>query len=153
MPVPGAILTRVAKSHVRIGTFEYFARQGKTDKVKELANYVINRHYPDIPNGPNKYCDLLENVIKKQAFLVAKWMGVGFIHGVMNTDNMTLSGETIDFGPCAFMDSFDLEKVYSSIDVQGRYRFSNQPFIAVWNLSRLAEPLLPLMEEDQTAGI
>ena len=153
MPVPGAILTRVAKSHVRIGTFEYFARQGKTDKVKELANYVINRHYPDIQNGPNKYCDLLENVIKKQAFLVAKWMGVGFIHGVMNTDNMTLSGETIDFGPCAFMDSFDLEKVYSSIDVQGRYRFSNQPYIAVWNLSRLAETLLPLIDENQTAAI
>ena len=153
MPVPGALLIRVAKSHVRIGTFEYFARKGQTNKVKELADYVINRHYPDVKNGPNKYWDLLENVIKKQALLIAKWMGIGFIHGVMNTDNMTLSGETIDFGPCAFMDSFDLEKVYSSIDVQGRYRFSNQPYITVWNLSRLAETLLPLIDENQTTAI
>ncbi len=153
MPVPGAILTRVAKSHVRIGTFEYFSRKGKTNKVKELADYVINRHYSDIKNGSQKYSEFLEGVIRKQAILIAKWMSVGFIHGVMNTDNMTLSGETIDFGPCAFMDDFNIDKVYSSIDVQGRYRFSNQPYIAVWNLSRLAETLLPLIDENQENAI
>ncbi len=153
MPVPGAILTRVAQSHLRIGTFEYFARIGQPDKVKELADYVIHRHFSDIKNGPRRYYDLLERVISKQAVLIAKWMSVGFIHGVMNTDNMTLSGETIDFGPCAFMDFFDFEKVYSSIDLQGRYRFSNQPYIALWNLSRLAETLLPLLDENQKNAI
>ena len=152
-PVPGAILARVAKSHLRIGTFEYFARRGQANKVKELADYVIDRHYSDIKKGPKKYCMLLEKVIRNQAFLIAKWMSVGFIHGVMNTDNMTLSGETIDFGPCAFMDHFDFDRVYSSIDLQGRYKFSNQPYIAVWNLTRLAESLLPLIDEDQATAI
>ncbi len=152
-PVPGAILARVAKSHVRIGTFEYFASKGQTGNVKLLADYIINRHYPEIKNHSGRYADLLEKVIEKQASLIAKWMSVGFIHGVMNTDNMTLSGETIDFGPCAFMDYFEIDKVYSSIDMQGRYRFSNQPHVAVWNLSRLAETLLPLIHNDQNTSI
>ena len=153
IPVPGAILTRVAESHIRIGTFQYFAHKGQTDQVKTLANYVIKRHYPHLEKKKNKYLMLLDNVIQKQADLIANWMGVGFIHGVMNTDNMTLSGETIDFGPCAFMDSFDVNQVYSSIDAQGRYRYSNQPYIAVWNLSRFAETILPLISKNQEEAI
>ena len=152
-PVPGAILVRIAKSHIRIGTFEYFAHRGEVDNVKILANYVIDRHYPEIKDKQDKYVQLLEKVIEKQALLIAEWMRVGFIHGVMNTDNMTLSGETIDFGPCAFMDSFNMDKSYSSIDAQGRYRFANQPHIATWNLSRLAETLLPLIDENQTNAV
>ena len=152
-PVPGAILVRIAKSHIRIGTFEYFAHRGEVDKVKILANYVIDRHYPEISYKQDKYVQLLEKVIEKQALLIAEWMRVGFIHGVMNTDNMTLSGETIDFGPCAFMDHFNIDKSYSSIDAQGRYRFSNQPHIATWNLSRLAETLLPLIDDNQTNAV
>ena len=152
-PVPGAILVRIAKSHIRIGTFEYFAHRGEVGKVKILANYVIDRHYPEIKDKVDKYTKLLEKVIEKQAILIAEWMGVGFIHGVMNTDNMTLSGETIDFGPCAFMDHFNIDKSYSSIDAHGRYRFSNQPHIATWNLSRLAETLLPLIDDKQTNAI
>ena len=152
-PVPGAILVRIAKSHIRIGTFEYFAHRGEVDNVKILANYVIDRHYPEIKDKQDKYVQLLEKVIEKQALLIAEWMRVGFIHGVMNTDNMTLSGETIDFGPCAFMDGFNMDKSYSSIDAQGRYRFANQPHIATWNLSRLAETLLPLIDENQTNAV
>jgi len=152
-PVPGAILVRIAKSHIRIGTFEYFAHRGEIDNIKTLANYVIDRHYPEIRDKQDKYIQLLERVIEKQAFLIAEWMRVGFIHGVMNTDNMTLSGETIDFGPCAFMDHFNIDQSYSSIDAQGRYRFSNQPHIANWNLSRLAETLLPLIDENQNNAI
>ena len=152
-PVPGAILVRIAKSHIRIGTFEYFAHRGEVDNVKILANYVIDRHYPEIKDKQDKYVHLLEKVIEKQALLIAEWMRVGFIHGVMNTDNMTLSGETIDFGPCAFMDGFNMDKSYSSIDAQGRYRFANQPHIATWNLSRLAETLLPLIDENQTNAV
>ncbi|MEO9339767.1 protein adenylyltransferase SelO [Mesorhizobium sp. SB112] len=146
--LPGAILTRVAASHVRIGTFQYFAARGDTDGLKALSEYVINRHFPKIAKHDQPYLALLEAVISGQAELVARWMLVGFIHGVMNTDNMTISGETIDYGPCAFMDAYDPATVFSSIDSQGRYSYANQPRIAVWNLARLAETLLPLLHED-----
>ena len=145
--LPGAVLTRVAASHIRIGTFQYFAARGDTDGIRTLADYAINRHYPEAA-GDQPYLRLLESVIAAQARLVARWMLVGFIHGVMNTDNMTISGETIDYGPCAFMDAFDPNQVFSSIDQKGRYAFANQPNIAVWNLARFAETLLPLLHED-----
>ena len=144
--MPGAILTRVAASHVRVGTFEYFAARGDVDGVKVLADYVIDRHYPSAAQDSAPYLALLKQVVSRQASLIALWMNVGFIHGVMNTDNMAVSGETIDFGPCAFMDGFDPAAVFSSIDERGRYAYANQPHAAVWNLARFAESLLPLID-------
>lgn len=152
-PLPGAVLARVAASHIRVGTFQYFAARRDTDAVRLLADHVIARHYADIPAGPQAYGDLLAAVISRQADLVARWMLVGFIHGVMNTDNTSVAGETIDFGPCAFMDVYHPETVFSSIDHGGRYAFSNQPAIAQWNLVRFAETLLPLLGETQDAAV
>jgi uncharacterized protein YdiU (UPF0061 family) len=152
-PLPGAILTRVAASHVRVGTFQYFAARGDGDAVRTLADYVIARHYPDLKESPSGHLDLLNAVIRRQASLVAKWLHVGFIHGVMNTDNSTVSGETIDYGPCAFMDAYDANRVFSSIDRHGRYAYSNQPAIAQWNLARLAETLLPLIDPDEGRAV
>jgi uncharacterized protein YdiU (UPF0061 family) len=151
--MPGAILTRVGASHVRVGTFEYFAARRDIEATRLLADYVINRHYPLCARDPNPYLRLLEQVVARQASLIAQWMNVGFIHGVMNTDNMTVSGETIDFGPCAFMDSFDPATVFSSIDEQGRYAYANQPHAAAWNLARFAETLLPLMDADPQRAV
>ncbi len=144
--LPGAILTRVAASHVRVGTFEYFAARRDLSGVKCLADYVIERHYPELKAAEQPYLELLRSVAARQAKLVASWMHVGFIHGVMNTDNMTVSGETIDFGPCAFIDGYDPEAVFSSIDGMGRYKFANQPPAAQWNVARFAETLLPLID-------
>jgi uncharacterized protein YdiU (UPF0061 family) len=146
--LPGAVLTRVASSHIRVGTFEYFAAHGDKEQVGKLAQYAIARHYPEIADSPNPPLALLEAVAARQADLVAQWMNVGFIHGVMNTDNMAISGETIDFGPCAFMEAYDPGTVFSSIDQHGRYAYGNQPAIAQWNLARLAEALLPLISDD-----
>ncbi len=137
--LPGAILTRVASSHIRVGTFQYVANWGNVEELRELADYTLKRHYPEIENGESRYLILLQEVIKRQAELIAKWQLVGFIHGVMNTDNMTISGETIDYGPCAFMDTYDPATVFSSIDRQGRYAYGNQPYIGGWNLARFAE--------------
>ena len=148
-PLPGAVLTRVAASHIRIGTFQYFAAREDLEAIRLLADHAIGRHFPDLAKCDQPYLALLERVIAVQADLVARWMLVGFIHGVMNTDNMTISGETIDYGPCAFMDEYDPAKVFSSIDRQGRYAYANQPGIAVWNLARFAETLLPIIHEDQ----
>jgi uncharacterized protein YdiU (UPF0061 family) len=150
---PGAILTRVAASHVRVGTFEYFAARGDAAGTKILADYVIDRHYPLCAHDKSPYLALLKQVVSRQAALVARWMNVGFIHGVMNTDNMAVSGETIDFGPCAFMDTFDPATVFSSIDERGRYGFANQPNAALWNLARLAETLLPLIDADTQRAV
>ena len=144
--LPGAILTRVAASHVRVGTFEYFAARGDSAGTKILADYVIDRHYPLCAHDESPYLALLNQVVSRQAALIADWMNVGFIHGVMNTDNMAVSGETIDFGPCAFMDAFDPATVFSSIDQRGRYAYANQPNAALWNLARFAETLLPLID-------
>lgn len=146
---PGAILTRVAASHIRVGTFQYASSWGSKQELKILADYTIKRHFPYVQNDNAPYLSLLNEVVKRQAELIAKWQLVGFIHGVMNTDNMTLSGETIDYGPCAFMDVFNLDTVLSSIDVQGRYSYKNQPAIAAWNLARFAETLLPLLDENE----
>ncbi|MGG7176365.1 protein adenylyltransferase SelO [Clostridium paraputrificum] len=151
--LPGAVLTRVASSHIRVGTFQFAARFGNVHEVKELADYTINRHYPYIAKEENKYLALLQEVIKRQAELIAKWQLVGFIHGVMNTDNMTISGETIDYGPCAFMDIYDPKTVFSSIDIQGRYSYENQPNLAAWNIARFAETLIPLIDFDQDKAI
>jgi len=151
--LPGAILTRVAASHVRVGTFEYFAARGDVAGTKILADYVIDRHYPLCAHDKSPYLALLKQVVSRQAALIAAWMNVGFIHGVMNTDNMTVSGETIDFGPCAFMDAFDPATVFSSIDERGRYAYSNQPNAALWNLARFAETLLPLIDADTQRAI
>lgn len=148
MPLPGAVLTRVASSHIRVGTFQYFAARADVDALRTLADHVIARHYPEATGASNPYQALLQLVIGRQADLIAKWLHVGFIHGVMNTDNMAIAGETIDYGPCAFMDSYDPATVYSSIDSGGRYAYANQPRIARWNLARLAEALLPLLDED-----
>ncbi len=142
----GAVLTRVASSHIRIGTFQFFAARGERDKVKQLADYTIARHYPHLRNAENKYIDFLSAVIDAQVALVAHWMHTGFVHGVMNTDNMAISGETIDYGPCAFIDTYAPNAVFSSIDTGGRYAFGNQPVIVKWNLSRLAETLLSLID-------
>jgi serine/tyrosine/threonine adenylyltransferase len=142
----GAVLTRVASSHLRIGTFELAARLPDPTILKQLSDFAIARHFPDLQSEPNPYLAMLQEVSRRQAKLIAQWMGVGFIHGVMNTDNMAISGETIDFGPCAFMDNFSLGKVFSSIDRHGRYSYSNQPIIAQWNLARLAEAMLPLLD-------
>ena len=143
--LPGAVLTRVAASHIRVGTFEYAAHFGSIEDVRKLADYTIGRHFSDIAAHEGKYLRLLQEVVKRQALLIAKWQLVGFIHGVMNTDNMAVSGETIDYGPCAFMDAYDPATVFSSIDTHGRYAYENQPKMAVWNLARLAEALLPLL--------
>jgi serine/tyrosine/threonine adenylyltransferase len=151
--LPGAVLTRVASSHIRIGTFQFFAARGDVDSVRRLADHAIARHYPEITGAEPPYRAFLEGVIARQAGLVAQWMNVGFIHGVMNTDNMSISGETIDYGPCAFMDAYDPATVFSSIDTYGRYAYANQPAIAQWNLTRLAECLLPLLDEDQEQAI
>ncbi len=151
--LPGAVLTRIAASHIRIGTFQFFAARGDTDSVRLLADHVIERHYPALKDSQNPYLALLDGVAARQAGLVARWMHVGFIHGVMNTDNMTVSGETIDFGPCAFLDEYDPAKVFSSIDQQGRYAYGNQPGIAQWNIARLAETLLPLLGENEEEAI
>jgi len=144
--LPGAILTRVAASHVRVGTFQYFAARADVEATRRLADYVIERLYPDAVSAQQPYLSLLQAVMARQAQLIARWMHVGFIHGVMNTDNMALSGETIDFGPCAFMDAYDPATVFSSIDSFGRYAYANQPQVAQWNLARFAETLLPLMD-------
>ena len=143
---PGAVLTRVAASHVRVGTFEYFAARRDVDGVRELLNYVIARHYPDLKSAGIPALELLKAVSARQAALISQWMCVGFIHGVMNTDNMAISGETIDYGPCAFMDQYNPRTVFSSIDHNGRYAYSNQPAIAQWNLARLADTLVPLID-------
>lgn len=147
--LPGAVLTRVAASHLRVGTFQYFAARNEIDKLRQLAEYAIARHDPDLAGTPGRYLALLQRVGARQATLIAQWMSVGFIHGVMNTDNMTISGETIDYGPCAFMEAYDPKAVFSSIDRNGRYAYANQPLIAQWNLARLAEALLPLIVQDQ----
>ena len=144
--LPGAILTRVAASHVRVGTFQYFAARRDQDGVRALLEYVIARHYPGARDADVPALSVLRSVAQRQAALIADWMRIGFIHGVMNTDNMSIAGETIDYGPCAFMDAYDPNTVYSSIDHQGRYAFRNQPVIAQWNLARLAETLLPLID-------
>lgn len=151
--LPGAILTRVAASHLRVGTFQYVAQCGTIGDLRALADYALQRHYPDIQADENRYLSLLQEVIKRQATLIAKWQLVGFIHGVMNTDNMTISGETIDYGPCAFMDTYDLATVFSSIDTQGRYAYGNQPRIAGWNLARFAEALLPLLHDNEEEAL
>ncbi len=151
--MPGAVIARVAASHVRVGTFQYFAARGDVEAVRILADHVIARHHPQAADAELPYRALLDAVIAAQASLVARWMLVGFVHGVMNTDNMTVSGETIDYGPCAFMESFDPGAVFSSIDHAGRYAWGNQPRIALWNLTRLAEALLPLLAEDEDAAV
>ena len=150
---PGGILCRIASSHVRVGTFEFFARSGRADEVRILADYLIDRHYPDCRETPNRYLALLEQVIRRQARLVADWLRVGFIHGVMNTDNTSVVGETIDYGPFGFIDRFDPGTVYSSIDHGGRYAYNQQPAIANWNLARLAECLLPLLDDQPQAAV
>ncbi|WFE87307.1 YdiU family protein [Roseibium porphyridii] len=147
-PKPGAVLTRVAASHLRVGTFQFFAARGETDKVRQLADYAISRHDPDLMDAEDKYLNLFRRVVERQAHLIAHWVLVGFVHGVMNTDNTTISGETIDYGPCAFIDAYDPAAVFSSIDHGGRYAFGRQPVIAQWNLARLAEALLALIEPD-----
>ncbi len=152
-PVPGAVLARVAASHVRVGTFQYFAARRDTDGVRQLADHVIARHYPDAAQAARPYLALLEAVARRQSALVAQWMQVGFIHGVMNTDNTTLSGETIDYGPCAFLDDYDPAKVFSSIDRAGRYSFGNQSALARWNVARLAETLLAVIDDDADAAL
>jgi uncharacterized protein YdiU (UPF0061 family) len=151
--LPGAVLTRVASSHLRVGTFQFFAARNEADKVRQLADYAITRHDPGLADAPDRYLGLLRAVATRQAALLAQWMNVGFIHGVMNTDNMTISGETIDYGPCAFMEAYDPGAVFSSIDHQGRYAYANQPPIARWNLARLAECLLPLIDADTDRSV
>ncbi|MFB7140199.1 YdiU family protein [Gottfriedia sp. NPDC056225] len=152
--LPGAIMTRIAASHIRVGTFQYVSRWGSVNELKDLADYTIKRHYPEIKSdGPNRYLLLLKGVIKRQVSLIIKWQMVGFIHGVMNTDNMTISGETIDYGPCAFMDTYDPATVFSSIDLRGRYAYGNQPKMAGWNLARFAETVLPLLHDDQEKAL
>ncbi|HEY3493072.1 MAG TPA: YdiU family protein [Polyangiaceae bacterium] len=151
--LPGGVLTRVAASHIRIGTFQFFANLGDREALRQLTTYALERHYPDASGTGNDALALLERVSAAQASLVARWLGVGFVHGVMNTDNMSISGETIDFGPCAFLDEYDPKKTFSSIDHGGRYAFANQPRIALWNLARLAETLLPQIADDTEQAI
>jgi len=151
--LPGAILTRVAASHIRVGTFQYAAARRDEEKVLQLADYCINRHYPDTADVENPYLAFFAAVADAQASLVARWMSIGFIHGVMNTDNMTISGETIDYGPCAFMDSYSANTVFSSIDHGGRYAYANQPEILIWNLARLAETLIPFIDSKQEKSV
>jgi len=152
-PLPGAVLTRVAASHVRVGTFQYFAHRSDVDGIRRLADYVIERLYPDIAGSDAPYAALFETVVQRQARLIALWLSVGFIHGVMNTDNMAISGETIDYGPCAFLDAYEPSMVLSSIDRQGRYAYGRQPQIAQWNLARLGECLLPLLSDDRDKAV
>ena len=151
--MPGGILTRVAASHIRIGTFEFASKLQDKNAIKKLADYSINRHFPETADVENPYLAFFAAVCNEQASLVAKWMSIGFVHGVMNTDNMTISGETIDYGPCAFMDIYNPSTVFSSIDVNGRYAYGNQPGILTWNLTRLAEALLPLINENKDESI
>ncbi|MBM1222315.1 YdiU family protein [Ponticoccus sp. SC2-23] len=151
--LPGAVLARVASSHLRVGTFEYFAARRETDKLAQLTGYALARHYPDLAHGDTPALSLFRAVRDRQARLIAQWMGLGFVHGVMNTDNMTISGETIDYGPCAFIDTYRAASVFSSIDRQGRYAYRNQPGIGQWNLARLAEALLPLLADDPDDAI
>ncbi len=152
-PLQGAVLTRVASSHIRVGTFQYAAMSGSLEKLRILADYTIKRHFPDLEHDGSRYVSLLKEVVDRQASLIAKWQLTGFIHGVMNTDNMALSGETIDYGPCAFMNEYDPATVFSSIDRQGRYAYGNQPAIAEWNLARFAETLLPLLSDFQEGAV
>jgi len=152
-PLPGAVLTRVAASHLRVGTFEYCAARNDVELLRRLADYTIARHDPELAGVPDRYLALLRAVCERQARLIAQWINVGFIHGVMNTDNMAISGETIDFGPCAFMDAYDPGTVFSSIDHYGRYAYGNQPPIAQWNLARLAEAMLPLIDADPERAV
>lgn len=151
--LPGAVFTRVAASHIRVGTFQFFAAQGDEEAVKTLADHVIDRHYPEARGAANPYLAMLTMVAERQAKLIARWLSIGFIHGVMNTDNMAISGETIDFGPCAFLDEYDPRKVFSSIDQRGRYAYANQPGIGQWNIARLAECLLPLIDADEDKAL
>jgi len=151
--LPGAVLTRIAKSHIRVGTFQFASTLNDIQKLKALADYTIDRHYPECKEKDNPYLAFLNAVIERQALLVVQWMHIGFIHGVMNTDNMSISGETIDYGPCAFMDHYHPETVFSSIDRQGRYGYANQAPIAQWNLARFAETLLPLIDQDTDKSI
>lgn len=151
--LPGAVLARVAKSHIRVGTFEFFAARGDGEAVKALADYAIQRHDPAAANAAQPYRAFLDGVVARTADLIARWMAVGFIHGVMNTDNMSIAGETIDYGPCAFMDDYHPATVFSSIDHQGRYAYANQPRIAHWNMARLAQALAPLLGEDEDAAV
>lgn len=151
--LPGAVLTRVAASHIRVGTFQFFAIRHDAASLRRLADYTIARHYPQLAGDAGRYLELLRAVSRRQARLVARWMGIGFIHGVMNTDNMTVSGETIDYGPCAFMEGYDPATVFSSIDTGGRYAYGNQPGIAQWNLARFAECLLPLIDDDADRAV
>jgi serine/tyrosine/threonine adenylyltransferase len=152
-PLPGAVLVRVAASHIRVGTFEYAARRGDPDLLRRLADHAVARHHPQASQADNPYLALFESVVDAQASLVASWMLVGFIHGVMNTDNMTISGETIDYGPCAFMDAYDPATLFSSIDYTGRYAYGSQPQIAQWNLARLAETVVPLIDDDSNVAV
>lgn len=151
--LPGAVITRVAKSFIRIGSFEYFSSQGNVKAVQALADYVITRHFPTAAHDTHPYAELLQCVVKAQAELIARWMQLGFIHGVMNTDNVSIIGETIDYGPCAFMDYYNPQQVYSFIDRYGRYAYHNQPAIGLWNLARLAEALLPLLADDSDRAV
>lgn len=151
--LPGAVLTRVAASHIRIGTFQYLAARGELELLRRMADHVIARHDPALAGSPNPYLGLLAGVAERQAALVASWMNIGFIHGVMNTDNMSVSGETLDYGPCAFVEVYDPQTVFSSIDHRGRYAFGNQPLIARWNLARLAEAMLPLLAQDAESAV
>ncbi len=151
--LPGAVFTRVAASHIRVGTFQFFAARGDHANLRLLADHAIARHYPEAADAERPYLALLDAVAARQAALIARWLSVGFIHGVMNTDNMTISGETIDFGPCAFMDRYDPRTVFSSIDQGGRYAYGNQPLIGQWNIARLAEALLPLLDDDQDKAV
>jgi uncharacterized protein YdiU (UPF0061 family) len=152
-PLQGAILTRVAASHIRVGTFQYAAAKGGPAAVKALADYAIARHFPKLDESDHPYLALLKAVMDRQALLVARWMGVGFVHGVMNTDNVSICGETIDYGPCAFMDAYDPATVFSSIDHQGRYAYGRQPQVAEWNMARFAEALLPLLHESEQEAL
>ena len=151
--LPGAVLARVASSHLRVGTFQFFAARGDIDRLRQLVEYTIARHDPELADADNPPLALLDAVIGRQTSLIARWMGLGFIHGVMNTDNVTISGETIDYGPCAFMDTYEPRTVFSSIDHSGRYAYGNQPTIGLWNMARLAEALLPLIEPDQDRAV
>jgi uncharacterized protein YdiU (UPF0061 family) len=150
---PGAVLARVASSHLRVGTFQFFAARGELAKLRRLADFAIARHDPDLQDAPDRYLQFLSRVGARQMRTVAQWMGLGFVHGVMNTDNSTISGETIDYGPCAFVDWYDPAAVFSSIDHMGRYAYSNQPDVIIWNLARLAEALLPLLDPSEDHAI
>ncbi|WP_096153591.1 protein adenylyltransferase SelO [Bacillus sp. FJAT-45066] len=151
--LPGAILTRVASSHIRVGTFQYAAKFGGVENLEKLADYTIERHFPELRENKDRYLSLLRKVMHLQASLIAKWQCVGFIHGVMNTDNVTICGETIDYGPCAFMNTYNPDTVFSSIDTQGRYAYGNQPYIGAWNMARFAETLLPILHENVEEGV